>query len=471
VTAVRSRAALVGFGIFGAALVAAVAAAYIRAAMTTPPVPNVADLGPLAPEVRPLVEEALEGLRQDRGDGARWGRFGMICEANGLRDAARNAYHAATVVQPSEAKWWYRLAWVEALAAQFDEAIRDVRRAVDLQPGYAPAQWRLGLWMLDRNDNDEAERVFTRARETDPSGVAPGVGLARVYLQRREDQRAIDTLKQTLSRHPDDRYAMQLLGRAYSRIGRVTEAAFAQALSSDTQPDWADPWTLEVGEFERGFAVRLKNAARRFLANPTQASFAQLEQLRQEKPDDLALLSHLGEMYVEARRFDAGIPLLEAAVAKDPQRFEAFVSLASAYLERNDLPRARTAIARAVAIHPTLGRAHEIRGAVLARAGDKRGAVEALQLAVRYDPRSTRAMIWKGRLEMQLARPADAQESFTRATQQDPMVAEGWVGLVDAAIALGAFDRAAAAIEQAGRFNPSNQAVKDAAKRLTTLRR
>jgi predicted Zn-dependent protease len=471
VTAVRSRAALVGFGIFGAALVAAVAAAYIRAAMTRPPVPNVADLGPLAPEVRPLMEEALAALRQDRRDGARWARFGMICEANGFHAAAPNAYRQATIVQPSEAKWWYRLAFAEARTAQFDDAIRDIRRAIDLLPSYGPAQWRLGLWLLDRNDTDAAERAFTRARDADPRSMAPGIGLARVYLQRGDDQRALDILKQTLSRHPNDRYAMQLLGRAYRRIGQVNEAEFAQALSSEPEPAWADPWTEEVDAFERIFALRVTHASRRFLANPTQASFAQLEQLRAERPDDVALLSDLGEVYVEARRLDVGVPLLEGAVAKDPQRFEAFISLASAYLERNDLPRARTAIDRAVAIHPTLGRAHEIRGAVLSRAGDTRGALEALQLAVRYDPRSTRAMVWKGRMEMQLVRPAEAQESFTRATRQDPTVAEGWLGLADAAIALGAPDRAAAAIEQASRFNPSNQVVKDAGRRLATLRR
>ena len=44
-------------------------------------------------------------------------------------------------------------------------------------------------------------------------------------------------------------------------------------------------------------------------------------------------------------------------------------------------------------------------------------------------------------------------------------------GLADAAVALKAFDQATAAIEQASRFNPSNQAVKDAAQRLTVLRR
>jgi len=467
----RSRSALVGFALAVALLIAAAAVYYVRAA-ALPAVPTVADLGPIAPDVKPLIDEALESVRQDRSDGTRWDRLGMICEANGFQAAAINAYHAATVVQPSNAKPWYRLALVEARGAQSEQALHDMRRAIDAQPAFAPAHWRLGFMLLDANDTAAAEAAFNRAREIDPTSVAAGVGLARVHLQRHEEARAVDILKQILSRHPDDRYAMQLLSRAYKRLGLAAEAEFARALSSsDAQPDFSDPWSAEIAQFDRSFVVRLKRAVDRFLAGPNDASFAALEALRAEKPGDVALLTHLGEVYVEAHRLDKGIPMLEEVVAQDGQRFEAYVSLASAYLERRDLPRARTAIDRAIAIHPTLGRAHEVKGAVLLQSGDTRGALESLQAAVRYDPRSARALMWKGRLELQLARPADAQESFTRATQLDPTVAEAWIGLVDAAVAQKAYDRATAAIEQARRFNPTNRAVQDAEQRLRTLHR
>src|SRR6185295_10486407 len=102
----------------------------------------------------------------------------------------------------------------------------------DAQPTYAASHWRLGLLLLDVNDMAAAEAAFNRAREIDPASVAPAVGLARVYLQRHEEQRAVDLLKQTLGRHPDDRYAMQLIGRAYKHLGLAAEAEFAQVLSS-----------------------------------------------------------------------------------------------------------------------------------------------------------------------------------------------------------------------------------------------
>jgi len=64
---------------------AAAAAVTIRTFRSSAPDPPALDsLGPLAPEIEDLVRQAREGVAQDPRDGSRWGRFGMVCEANGL---------------------------------------------------------------------------------------------------------------------------------------------------------------------------------------------------------------------------------------------------------------------------------------------------------------------------------------------------------------------------------------------------
>jgi tetratricopeptide (TPR) repeat protein len=142
-----------------------------------PALPSVESLGAVAPEVAAAAREALDRLAQDPRDAQRWGRFGMICEANGLADAARDAYAAATVLDRSDAKWWYRLALVEARSGGMDDAIRDVGRSIEANGTYAPAHWRLGLWRLDRDDTDAAEQAFARALEIDPHDVSAAVVL------------------------------------------------------------------------------------------------------------------------------------------------------------------------------------------------------------------------------------------------------------------------------------------------------
>jgi tetratricopeptide (TPR) repeat protein len=279
-------------------------------------------------------------------------------------------------------------------------------------------------------------------------------------LQRQQNQQAVDVLERALAQHAGDRYALQLLGTAYRRLGRVDEAEYALAIGSSGEPAWPDPWTDEMLQYRRGFAVRLKDATAYFSAGQLALSISLLEQLRQERPDDIALLNHLGEVYVAAGRTAEGVRLLEQVVARDPERFEAYVNLASGYLNENDLMRATAAIDRGIALNPRLGRAHETRGLILWRRDDERGAVQAFRDAVRYDPRDVRAYVWKGMVEMNLGRPADAVDSFAHAVHLDPTRVDAWVGIADATMNVGAWDRAAVAVQRALQLNPNAPAVK-----------
>jgi tetratricopeptide (TPR) repeat protein len=450
-----------GVYLFGGGSVGIVGIVHTGAAL-----PRLENLGSLAPEVADAARQALDVLAQDPRDPARWGRFGMICEANGITGAARDAYAVAASLDGSDAKWRYRLAFVEARRGQPDDAIRDLRQAIELNPTYAPAHRRLGLWLLDRNDTDGAERAFARAAELDSNDVSSSIGLARVHLHRHQDQQAVDVLERALAQHAGDRYALQLLGTAYRRLGRIDEAEYALAVGMTGEPAWPDPWTDEMLQYRRGFAVRLKDATQYFSNGQWALAIPLLEQLRQEKPDDIALLNHLGEVYVAAGRTADGVRLLEQVVARDPERFEAYVNLASGYLNGNDLIRATAAIDRAISLNPRLGRSHETRGLILWRRDDERTAVEAFRAAVHYDPRDVRAYVWKGMVEMNLGRPVDALDSFAHATHLDPTRVDAWVGIADATMNLGAWDRAAAAVQRAVQLNPDAPAVKRAAERL-----
>jgi len=425
----------------------------------------------MAPEVASLVEQQLAAIAEDRRDATRWMRLGMACEANGLLQAARDAYARAVALDPHDARVTYRLALVDARAGSVDDAIAEMRQVIALNPQYAPAHWRLGLWLLDRNDTAGAERAFARAAEIDPADASGWNGLARVHLQRNQNQQAADLLEKRLATAPGDRYALQLLGTAYRRLGRIDEAQYALAVGMSGEPAWPDPWTDEVMHLRRGFAVLLKDATQDFLNGRFDSAIAVLEDLRRQKPEDLALASHLGEAYVAAGHADRGIALLDQVVAKDPERFEAHVALASGYLQLNDLVRARAAIDRALAIDPALGRAHETKGLILWRAGDERGGLDALKTAVRYDPRDVKALVWMGMIELNLRAPADALEAFSRATRIDPTMVDAWVGVANAAMVLGAVDRAAEALQRAEQLNPDAAGVKEASGRLHGLQR
>ena len=111
------RRRLIAIGL-AAVVCAAAAAVTIRTFRSSAPDPPALDsLGPLAPEIEDLVRQAREGVAQDPRDGTRWGRFGMVCEANGLTGAARDALrrtppprsprrHSGSFTSPLSTRGW-----------------------------------------------------------------------------------------------------------------------------------------------------------------------------------------------------------------------------------------------------------------------------------------------------------------------------------------------------------------------------
>jgi tetratricopeptide (TPR) repeat protein len=456
-------------GLAAAALAAGAAAVLrtVRAGSPTPPA--VARLGPLAPDIADIVRQARDSVAQDPRDGVRWGRFGMVCEANGLVGAARDAYANAAAIQASEAKWWFHLATVDARLGRTDDAVRDMGRAIDLNPTYAPAYWRLGLWLLDQNQTDAAERAFNRATEIDPADRAGWIGLARVYLQRNENARAAGLLERLVSLAPAEGYTLQLLGTAYRRLGRVDQAVSASQVGAKGEPQWSDPWTSEMLEFRRGYAALLKDATAYLVAGQFPQAIRILEQLRTEKPDDLVLMAHLGQVYVAAGRDSSAVPLLQRVVARAPDRFESYVDLATAYMHQGDLVQARAAAERAVSLNGSYGPAYETTGLILARLGDQRGAVAALDTAVRLDPRNARALVWMGMVQTNAGRAAEALTAFERAAQIDPTSVDAWLGIANAQMNRHDLDGAAEALQNAQRLQADRPVVKETAKRLQSM--
>jgi tetratricopeptide (TPR) repeat protein len=457
-------------GLVAAALLAAGGVAMYRMPRSRAPVPPTrASLGSLAPEIEDIVRQARESVAQDPRDGVRWGRFGMVCEANGLVGAARDGYANATQLQPSEAKWWFHLAAVEARMGRIDDAVRNMRRAIEINPAFAPAQWRLGLWLLDQNQLEGAEHAFGRATETDASDRAGWVGLARVYLQRGDTARAAGLLERLVASGPSEPYTMQLLGTAYRRLGRADEAASAQGIGARGEAQWSDPWTDEMLSFRRGYAALLRDATAYVVAGQLPAAIRILEQLRIDKPNDTVLMAHLGQVYVAAGRDAEAVPLLERAIASEPDRFEAYVDLATAYMHQDNLAKARATVEHAVSLNPAYAPARETLGLILWRGGDSRDAIAAFDASIQRDPRNVRAMVWMAMVLTNLDRTSDALAAFRRAARTDPTSVDAWIGIANAEMNGHDLEAAAEALKNAQRFQPDRPAVTKTAERLQSL--
>ncbi|MFN8062920.1 MAG: tetratricopeptide repeat protein [Vicinamibacterales bacterium] len=412
------------------------------------------------------VRQAIDGARADvlaHGDEApSWGRLGQVAEANGFGSAARRAYVEAIERAPGDARWWYRRAVVEARLGDVSTALVSIGKAAELNGSYAPIFWRRGQWLLDQGDYTGAEQAFGRAASLasdDPAGV---LGLARVHLARGDVQRAADAIEQLLAKHPGERYALQLLGTAYRRLGRLDEAEYALVAGATGEPNWNDPWSDEVGSLRQGYAAQLKDATSRILAGQFETAIPILERLRSQRPTDTSLLNQLGLSYLAAGRGDEGLQLLQQSVELDGENVETHLRLSSVLLEKGDVEKSLLHANRAVALSPQLSRAHEARGLALWRQGNRDSAVASMTGAIRYDPRNLQARVWLGYLLMERNDWANAAGQFEFAARRNPVMTQAFVGLGLARLNAGQLDAAESALARAATLDPRSRQVAEA---------
>lgn len=433
----------------------------------TPPLPS-RDFSDLDPEVAALLTALTAEVEADAADAARWGRLAMALEANGLLVRAASGYQVAVRLNGKEARWRYRQALVRERRGDVGEALADLEQVIALAPEYPPARWRLGMWLLDRGDAAAAFSAFQAAIRLAPGDPAGYAGVALVYLSKQENAEAAAVLEKLLAATPGDRYAMQLLGTAYRRLGREDEARFALIVGSTGQPAWTDPWSDEISQYRRGFAAMLKEATQLGLERRFDEAIALLDRLMQLRPADQALRVYLGGMHAAAGRVDRAASILDPIIAADPSQFDATMHLASGYLFTGNLDRAADYASRALALRPASADAAKLRGMVAWQQGRTREAEALLAAAAGADPRDPMPHLWMGMILGQQMRYLEARQRFEAALSRNPLLGDALIGVADTFAAVGAFAQARVAIERAGQAEPNNPRLAAARDRILT---
>jgi tetratricopeptide (TPR) repeat protein len=154
-------------------------------------------------------------------------------------------------------------------------AERELRRAIELKPGYATAQHWLGIFYAASQRGDEAIAAAHRAEELDPLSliISADTGFDLILLRRYDE--AITQLQKTLKLEPNFYYAHYMLGWAYIQKGMYSQAIAECRESLKLNPE---PWSkalLAVALARsggRGEAMKLRDElkseiARRYVAS------------------------------------------------------------------------------------------------------------------------------------------------------------------------------------------------------------
>lgn len=184
-------------------------------------------------------------------------------------------------------------------------------------------------------------------------------------------------------------------------------------------------------------------------------------------------VAHLqaGSLLRRAGRIDDARPLIEKAVALQPDWVEARLELAELLLARGRPQESLQACREALALEPDHARAHLRLADALAASRQSEAAVRSLEEAVRLDPRLWEARYLLGVEYALLERVAEARLQFEEVVRLKPDHARGQFNLGIALARQQQWQAAAIHLAEALRLDPRNEEAKQALAQIAAITR
>ena len=248
------------------------------------------------------------------------------------REAAAGCYQAllldpSTSVQ-AEALWGL---------GDLGAADRAFRAAVAETPDDPDLRVRWGRLMLEAHHEADAEAQFQEALAEDPDNIEASVGLAEVAAGR-FDARARALARDVLDREPMHPGARFVLARMALEVGDVPAAR--ELLAPVAAADDPGPRLGAMGLL----------AAADHLEGATESPWT--ARALAESPDHGAVFETIAHFYVITRRYEQAVAMLQRAVAIDPSLFRAHATLGVNLLRVNRFEDAGRHLAQAHAGDP-----------------------------------------------------------------------------------------------------------------------
>jgi tetratricopeptide (TPR) repeat protein len=251
--------------------------------------------------------------------------------------AAHSTYERLLKAQPDDADALAGITQIDLATGHRADALARVDQAA--QSPHASASLLLvgARAHLAVNEPDKAEALLKRAIDLEPARLQGYSLLGVLYARQNRLPEAIENFRAIATRNPSSISAGTMLGLLYEARGQRADAEreYRRVLALDPQSPVAAnnlAWMYVSTDRNISEAAELAKAA--------------LTRL----PSEPNVNDTVGWIYYRQGQYALAIQHLETSVAKDPSSAAAYYHLGMAYLGDQDREKARTALARALAL-------------------------------------------------------------------------------------------------------------------------
>jgi tetratricopeptide (TPR) repeat protein len=338
-----------------------------------------------------LAAQANELLGEDAESFA---ILGLRAAERGEAETAIRQFRRALELEPGYAEAHFGLALQLMSEGKLGEAEDHFRRALRLKPGYGVAHGGLGMALASQGNLDEAIKHYREALRILPDYAEPHHGLGLVLVAKGRHAEAIRHFEEALRVNPNYTEAHNNLGNALASMGRLHEAVShlrkalmldpnyveahrniglvlgSQGMLNEAMSHFSEVLRISPGDAEVHYLVAdaLETTGHTGRALPHFREAIRLE------PDRPAFLSHLAwvlstDSDPELRGGSEAVRLAERAAKMTRYQNPVILdTLAAAYAETGQFEQAVQAAERGLAICSKTGE-HDLGGRVRQRLG------------------------------------------------------------------------------------------------------
>jgi protein O-GlcNAc transferase len=294
---------------------------------------------------------------------------------------------------------------------KYEQAVRELRQAVQVSPKSYPALYNLGLAYWNLRKLDAAFEAFQQASRLEPREPNSRYYLGRVYLAKGEaaqaiplfeglvqnlsspladehyqlglaylkagkGEAAIDVLRKAAQLSPQNSSVHEALGRAYQSIGQRAEAEKSFALSSQLKSE--DLQASQLLHLCRQH-LEAKDVSKALEAGRQLAQLSSVEHLVE-----------LGVLLGQSGLLEQALEPLQRAAALEPNRFEAQFNLGYTFLNLGKYADSEVCLSQAERINPESFEVHSMLGVVQGHLKKTVPAIESFRRALELQPNSFR---------------------------------------------------------------------------------
>ena len=363
----------------------------------------------------------------------------LLATALGLLPACRSSARAREYVEKGNQYFAQK---------QFTSAENEYRQAIQIDPDYADADYRLGILQIQQEYPTAARQSLARAVDLAPKNLDARLHLGDLLISSTQYAEARQQAEAVLQQDGKNAGAHRLLGQV--ALHQVQYVAAENELNQAITLNPSDPQTYE----DLGLA--------QLLDAEYGAAGKSFQTAVDIKPDDPQTYINLASFYKGQNAPDRAEQVLRQGIAKDPKAVELPMALAGLYSERNRRPEAKHLLDQIEGDETNYPDGHRAVADFYLANGDVASALDRFHALVNKDANDQAAARKVAECYLQLGRWQDADQWIDqRGKDNDKDRKDPGFRLLRARSYLGAFRlrEAAAELESLIRDSPDLPAV------------